>query len=172
MNVTDVFDTVLHSRLIHNLRKYRISQVITNQISSFLTNRVSIFFINDKTLEIFKVRTRILQEFSISSILYLFYNVDLLDINNRLEHKTNAFDFVDDINLLTFSQNTEENYKCLEQLHIECSRWIRRHDVIFTLYKYELIHLIHNSKKFNMKTTIRVKNISIIRKTDIRVLEL
>ena len=64
---------------------------------------MSNFFINDKTLEIFKIRIEILQESFISSILYLFYNVDLLDINNRLEHKMNVFDFVDDINLLTFN---------------------------------------------------------------------
>ena len=114
MNVTDVFDTVLHRRLIHNLRKYKIFLMITKWLISFLSNRVSTFSISNKTSKRFEVRTEIPQDFSISSILYFFYNVNLLNINNRQEIKINVFNFVDDINILMFSQNIKKNYRCLE----------------------------------------------------------
>jgi hypothetical protein len=39
MNMTRAFDTMIHRRLIHNLRKRRISQWIVNWIDSFLVDK-------------------------------------------------------------------------------------------------------------------------------------
>ena len=62
------------------------------------------------------------QESSISSILYLFYNADLLNLCDKSKVKTSVIKFVDDINILAYNQNTEKNCKTLKRLHKECEK--------------------------------------------------
>ena len=64
--------------------------------------------INERVTSVLSIRTNISQRFFISSILYLFYNADLLNICEKLEIKINDFDFVNDVNILTYSTNTEK----------------------------------------------------------------
>ena len=57
-------------------------------------------------------------------------------------------------------------------MHEIFTTWFRRHETNFFLTKYELIHLNRSLKKFNMQTMINLKEMQLILKTDIRILEL
>jgi hypothetical protein len=68
------------------------------------------------------MQIEISQKFSLSSILYLFYNVDLLEICNRLETNTKFLEYVDDVNILIYKKSIEENCRNLERMHKLCER--------------------------------------------------
>ena len=82
------------------------------------------------------------------------------------------FDFVDDVNILIYDKTTKENCRTLEDFHEKYAQWARRHEVVFASTKYELIYLIRNLKKFNMKVCIKIERECIASKTDIRMLRL
>lgn len=170
IDVAGAFDSVSHRRLIHNLRKRKISQWITMWVESFLSNRSTTLAIYRQVTEVFEVRTGIPQRSPISPILYLFYNADLLDICNRSGTQSSGLGFVDDVNVLAFSTSTEENCRTLQNLHAECERWASKHGAVFAPKKYELIHLAPNPKKFNMAATVDILSQTLEPKPDIRIL--
>lgn len=172
MDISGAFDTVSHPRLIHNLRKRRIPQWITDWVLCFLSDRTTTLSLHQTTSERFLVRTGIPQGSPISPILYLFYNADLLDICNRQGTKVSGIGFVDDVNLLAFSTSTEENCRTLARLHTACETWARRHGSVWAPQKYELIHLTRRPKRFNMQATLTLNDADIAIKTDVRVLGL
>ena len=172
MDVAGAFDTVSHQRPTHNLRKRKIPKWITDWLNSFLGDRSTTLAINRKVTGRFAVRTGIPQGSPLSSILYLFYNADLLEICDRPGKNTSAIGFVDDANILAYGKSTDENCKTLEAIHRQCETWASRHGSVFAPTKYELIHLSRNPKRFNMTASINIASTEIEPKTDIRVLGL
>jgi hypothetical protein len=158
-------------QMIHNMKKKKFSSWITNWISNFLFNRFTIFTMNWKMIELFSMQIEISQKFSFFSILYLFYNVDLLKMCNKFEMNTRFFEYIDDVNILIYEKSIEKNCRNLEKMHKLCERWVIRHKLIFVLIKYELIHFIRNSKKLNMTITIKINSNTILSKIDIRILD-
>ena len=150
VNVTKVYDHVSHIRLLHNLRKKKISNWIIQWIKSFLKERRSSIIFEKKISTISRINAEISQKFFVSFILYLFFNANLLDVCEQSNRKTTVIEFVDDVNVLTYSTSTEKNCKIFEKLHEIFTTWFRRHEAIFFSTKYELIHLNKSSKKFNM----------------------
>jgi hypothetical protein len=122
LNVIETFDTVSHSRLIHNLPKRKISQWIINWVSSFMQNRSTTLIINRKIIEWFAINRIISQKSFISSLLYLFYNADLLKMCDKFEINTSSLRYADDVNILTYDKNTKENCKTLKRVHRLCER--------------------------------------------------
>ena len=171
VNVTNIYNYVSHIKLLHNLKK-KISNWIIQWIKSFLKERRSSIVFEEKTSTISRINAEISQKFSVSFILYLFFNANLLDVCEQSNRKTTIIKFVDDVNVLTYNTSTEKNCRIFEKLHEIFTTWFRRHETIFFSTKYELIHLNKNSKKFNMQTTINLKKMQLISKTDIRILEL
>ena len=53
---------------------------------------------------------------------------------------------MDDVNILTYSESTEQNYKKLAEIHIECQKWARKHGSQFCSDKYELIYFSRTKK--------------------------
>ena len=90
---------------------------------------------------------------------------------NNWKKKT-VIEFVDDVNVLTYSTSTKENCRIFEKLHEIFTTWFRRHEAIFFSKKYELIYFNKSSKKFNMQTMINLKKLQLISKTNIRILKL
>jgi hypothetical protein len=172
MNVTRTFDTMTYRRLTHNLRKRRISQWIVNWINNFLVDERIILVIHRIFIDQFSMQTSISQKFSFSFIFYLFYNADLLKIINKLNIAAFDLRFVNDVNILAYEKSIENNCKSLRIIHRICEKWAIRHEIVFASIKYELIHLTRNFKRFNMTVTINIDFITIISKTDIRVLRL
>ena len=113
MNVAGAFNNVHHDRLIHNLRKRKIPGRITGWVRSFLKDRTTRLKFNNIISQIIHISTSISQESSISSILYIYYNNDLLDISNKKKLRLN---FINDINYEINESMTEENAIQLQKM--------------------------------------------------------
>jgi hypothetical protein len=59
LDVIEAFDTISHERLIHDLRKRRISKWIIDWVINFLQNRTTILTMNRKVIASFSMRTEI-----------------------------------------------------------------------------------------------------------------
>jgi hypothetical protein len=157
LDVIETFDTISHERLIHDLRKRRISKWIIDWIISFLQNRTTILTMNRRMIASFSMRTKTFQKSSLFFVLYLFYNVDLLKMCDRLEINTKFLRYANNVNILIYDKSTNENCRNLKRVHKFCERWAIRHEFLFVSIKYELIHFIKNSKKFDMTITIKIE---------------
>jgi hypothetical protein len=91
---------------------------------------------------------------------------------DKFEINTRFLKYADDVNILIYDKSTNENCRNLKQVHKFCERWAIRHEFLFVSIKYELIHFIKNSKKFDMIITIKIESSTIQFKIDIRVLKI
>ncbi len=73
----------------------------------FLSNYYIKMKINEFVLLKALILVRIPQNLLISSILYLFYNADLLKMCDNIRLRTSAIKFVNDINILIYNENTK-----------------------------------------------------------------
>ncbi len=118
-----------------------------------------------------RVNTDILQRFLISSILFLFFNVSLIEKCKALEIKIEVLDFVNDINILIYDKITELICKMLSWAYNICAKWAWIHDVTFASKKYKLTYFIHKSKRFDMTVDLCIENLIIKLKSNVWVLE-
>jgi hypothetical protein len=169
LDVIETFDTISHERLIHDLRKKRISKWIIDWVINFFQNRTTILTMNRRMIVSFLMRTKIFQRFSLFFVLYLFYNVDLLKMCDKFEINTKFLKYANDVNIMIYDKSTNENCRSLKRVHKFCEKWTIRHKFLFVSIKYELIHFIKNSKKFDMTITITIESSTIQSKIDIRV---
>jgi hypothetical protein len=170
LNVINAYDHVSKEKLIHNLRKKRISNWIIAWIDNFMQNRYTTLKINEQSTLMNLIKVDISQNFFISLILYFFYNANILKIFKRFKYKITIINFVNDINILTYDTNITNNYRTLEKTHVICELWTRRHEARFASTKYELLHLKRNHKRFDMTITINVENVIKESTTIVRIL--
>jgi ribosome-associated translation inhibitor RaiA len=170
LNVIDVYDHVSKEKLIHNLRKRRISNWIIVWIDNFMQNKCTTLRVSEQSTLISQIKVDISQSSFVSLILYFFYNADILKVFERFKYKITIIDFVDDINILTYDTSITSNCRTLKKTHVICELWARRHDVRFASIKYELLHLTRNHRRFDMTITINVKNVIRQSTTIVRVL--
>ena len=114
---------------------------------------------------------RISQNFFLFSILFLFYNAELLKICNSTWIRVSSLAFVNDINLLVYRLITEKNCKQLKTVYDKYFFWIKKYKTLFALKKYILMHF-SRKKKFNMKVLIWLKSIEKKLKKTAYVLEI
>jgi hypothetical protein len=171
MNVVDAYDYVFRERLLHNLRKKDISNWIIHWTNNFMKNRYISLTLNTSTMTSRLIKIDISYKSFTSSILYLFYNVDLLKVFEKSSRRVAVVNFVDDINLLIYDTFTKQNCRMLKHLHQECETWNRRHEVVFELATYELVHLARNHQRFNMQTEVRIDDIQKTSTSHVRVLD-
>jgi hypothetical protein len=139
---------------------------------NFLQNRTTILTMNRKIIVLFSMRSKNFQKFSLFFVFYLFYNVDLLKMCDKFEINTKFLKYADDVNILIYDKNTNENCKNLKRVHKFCERWAIRHEFLFVSIKYEMIYFIKNSKKFDMTITIKIESSTIQSKIDIWILKI
>ncbi len=101
-----------------------------------------------------KINADILQRSFISSILFLFFNVSLIEKCEALRIKIKVLDFINDINILVYNRFTKEICRTLSKVHDVCMKWVCTHDATFTSEKYKLTHFTRKLKRFNMITSI------------------
>ena len=97
-----------------------------------------------------KINADISQRFFISSILFLFFNASLIEKCKALRIKIEVFNFVNDINILAYDRFIEEICRTLSRVHNVCTKWAYIHDETFASEKYEFMHFIRKSKRFDM----------------------
>jgi hypothetical protein len=64
--------------------------------------------------------------------------------------------FVDDSNILAFSESREANCKKLEAAHNKCLSWANRHGAAFAPQKYQLIHFTRSRTIHNLQATVNI----------------
>ena len=126
LDVSRLFDNVFHQRLLHNLRKRRIDDTMLNWIESFITNRQIKFRLSNFTSNWIDTNIEISQNSSFSLILYLFYNVDLLNILNDENMNFLTIDYIDDIAILVIEVSFEKNVKKLKIFHDRALNWFKK----------------------------------------------
>jgi hypothetical protein len=120
LDVAGVFDHVSHPCLLHILRWHRVPNWIVNWVESFLKDRQSTIQIVFEESDLCPVQSGIPQGSPISPILYLFFNEELVQICNSFGLHSSTIGFVDDINILTWSNTTEQNCTALARIHSKC----------------------------------------------------
>ena len=110
------------------------------------------------------------QRFSLSSMLYLFYNANLLKVCDDIKLRINVTEFVNDINILTYNESTKRNCQILRQIYDKYEKWAQQYNSKFAKSKHKLIHFSRTSKRYNMNVSLTLTNHEINAKTDVRVL--
>ena len=176
-------DIVEHERrkIFFNNKSYEIDlQSLKKKMFNWIINWMSLFVENQKIMFIFInhiiekqiICIKLSQNSFILFILYLFFNADLLKLIDRSKIKITIINFVNKINLLIYKKFTKKNYTILKCIHFACVQWTRRHDIIFVFEKYELIYLLRRTKRFNMCAIMKISDVTIKSKIDIKMLKL
>ncbi|KAI1005137.1 hypothetical protein K3495_g3081 [Podosphaera aphanis] len=155
LDISGAFDNVSHDRLIHNLREKGIPRWVSQYIRSFLEERTTSVVLGSFKGEQIPTYTGIPQGSSLSPILFLFFASTLLPALQTAN--SSAVGFLDDTNILTWSNTTEENCQKLEQLHEKCIAWAKSHGVKFAPDKYQLMHFSRARKRHNFQTPVRIQ---------------
>ncbi len=171
LNEKSAFNNVTHSRLLHNMKKRKVLRLLLEFVKNFLRNRCIMITINDYTMMKHNVNVDILQDSSLSSILYLFYNINLLKACDDIKLKTSFTNFINDINILIYKKFIKCNCKVLNEIYDRCEQWSKTHDIKFLKTKHELIHFTRIFKWFNMNIDVKLMKHQINLKSNIRVLK-
>ncbi len=170
LNEKSAFDNVMHSRLLHDMKKRKVFRLLLEFVKNFLKDRCIMITIDDYIMMKCSVNINISQDSSLSLILYLFYNANLLKACDDIKLRINFTDFVNDINILTYKEFIKYNCKVLSKIYDKCEQWLKIHDIKFLMTKHELIHFMKTSKWFNMKVNVKLTKHQIDLKLNIRIL--
>ncbi len=140
LNEKSAFNNVAHSRLLHDMKKRRILRLLLKFVKNFLKNQRIMITIDDYMMMKCSVNINISQNFSLSSILYLFYNVNLLKACDNIKLRISFTNFVNDVNILIYKKFMKCNCKVLDEIYDRCKQWSKTHDIKFLKTKHELIH--------------------------------
>jgi len=170
LNEKSAFDNVMHSRLLYNIKKRKVSRLLLKFVKNFLKDQRITITIDDYMMMKCSVNINISQNSSLLLILYLFYNANLLEACDNIKLRTNFTNFVNDINILTYEKFMKCNCRVLSEIYNRCKQWSKMHDIKFLMTKHKLIHFMKTSKWFNMKVDVKLIKHQINLKSDIRVL--
>jgi len=170
LNEKSAFDNVMHSRLLHDMKKRKVSKLLLEFVKNFLKDQRITIIIDDYTTMKRSMNINISQDSLLSLILYLFYNVNLLKACDDIKLRTNFTDFMNDVNILIYKEFMKRNCKVLSEIYDKCEQWLKMHDIKFLMTKHELIHFMRIFKWFNMKVDVKLMKHQINLKSNIRVL--
>jgi len=171
LNKKSAFDNVMHSRLLHDMKKRRVFRLLLKFMKNFLRDQHIMITIDDYMMMKRSVNVNISQDSSLSSILYLFYNVNLLEVCDNIRLKTSFTDFINDVNILIYEKFIKCNCKVLSEIYDKCEQWSKTHDIKFSKIKHKLIHFTRIFKWFNMNVNVKLMKHQIDLKSNIRVLK-
>ena len=151
LDVSDAFDNVSHRRLLHNLRKRSIDETMLKWIVNFITNKRVKFRLSNFESKWIYINTSISQDFSLSLILYLFYNSNLLTNLIDIQLNVTFLDYINDIAILVINEIVEVNIQKLFDAHEKTLRWVNKHVSRFDYDKYQLIHFTKRNSRERQK---------------------
>ncbi len=171
LNEKNAFNNVMYRKLLHDMKKRKVFRLLLKFVKNFLKDQYITITINDYMMIKWNVNINISQDSSLSLILYLFYNANLLKACDNIKLKTNFTNFVNDVNILTYKEFIKCNCKVLNEIYDRCKQWSKMHDIKFLMTKHKLIHFMKISKWFNMKVDVKLMKHQINLKSNIRILK-
>ena len=159
LNILGAFNNILYKRLIYILKLKRILSQIIVFIQVFIKNKRSIIILNNFISKRYIVNNSILQGLLLLLILFLLFNLELVDTYNNLQNRNIRIEFIDNINILVQRLLTEANYRVLAILYNKYITQAKRYSISFNLNKYQLLYLLRAIKKFNIQAILRLGNI-------------
>jgi len=122
LNEENAFDNVMHSRLLHDMKKRKVFRLLLEFVKNFLKDQCITITIDDYMMMKCSVNVDISQNSSLSSILYLFYNANLLEACDDIKLRTNFTDFVNDVNILTYKEFIKCNCRVFSEIYDKCEQ--------------------------------------------------
>lgn len=87
---------------------------------SFLNNKESSLMFDEQTSAMRLINASISQRFLISLILFLFFNIYLIEKCKTLSIKIKILNFINNINILIYDKTMKLNYKTLSRAYEVC----------------------------------------------------
>jgi hypothetical protein len=155
LDIAAAYPNTSHPRLLYILQQKGYPPWLVDTIGQFLAGRTtSLHFCGYQSPPI-PVPTGLPQGSPLSPILFLLFAAELLFQFD--EGPVRGSGFVDDTNLITFSDSAEQNCHALEHAHDKCLNWARRHGVQFSPDKYKLIHFTHKRTQKDTTAPIHIE---------------
>ncbi len=170
LNEKSAFNNMMHSKLLYNIKKRKVSRLLLKFVKNFLKDWHITIIINNYMMIKCSMNINISQDSLLLSILYLFYNANLLKAYNNIKLRTNFTDFMNNINILIYKEFIKCNCRVLNKIYDRCKQWLKMHNIKFLMIKHKLIHFMRISKWFNMKVDVKLMKHQINLKLNIRVL--
>ena len=171
LNKKSAFNNVTHNELLHEMKKRKVLRLLLEFVKNFLKDQHIMITINDYMMMKCNVNINILQDSSLSSILYLFYNMNLLEACDNIRLRISFTNFINDINILIYEKFMKCNRKVFSEIYDRCEQWLKMHNIKFSKTKHKLIHFTRIFKWFNMNVNIKLIKHQIDLKSDIRILK-
>jgi len=156
---------------LHDMKKRKVLRLLLEFVKNFLKNQHIMITINDYMMMKCNVNINISQDSSLSSILYLFYNMNLLEACDNIRLRISFTNFINDINNLIYEKFMKCNCKVFSEIYDRCEQWLKMHNIKFSKTKHKLIHFTRIFKWFNMNVNIKLMKHQIDLKSDIRILK-
>ncbi len=122
LNEKNAFNNVAHSKLLHDMKKRRVFRLLLKFVKNFLRNWRITITIDDYTTMKCNININISQDFLLSSILYLFYNMNLLKACDDIRLRINFTDFINDVNILIYKEFIKCNCRVLSEIYDRCEQ--------------------------------------------------
>jgi len=122
LNEKNAFDNVMHSKLLHDMKKRKVSKLLLKFVKNLLKDQRIMITIDDYMMMKCSVNINISQDSLLSLILYLFYNANLLKACDNIKLKTNFTNFVNDINILIYKEFTKCNCRVFNEIYDRCEQ--------------------------------------------------
>jgi hypothetical protein len=114
LDIEGAFPNRVTERLLHNMRKRQIPEEYVRFMKNMLTGHKTRPKFDDYTSDWFAINNGIGQGDPLSIILYLFYNVDLLNIAKGKNEK--SLGYVDDKALIAIGKTFKEMHRMLKRM--------------------------------------------------------
>lgn len=136
LDVTGAFDNVSHSQFFHNLKNHCIGEFTLTWIASFLSDCYTTLKLVNNTTGKIKTVIELPLGLLLTSILYLFYNVDLIGVFTNPDNRTAALGFIDNEAILAIERSAEGNLETLLEVHGKAIDLPNTSRLVFAKSKY------------------------------------
>jgi len=104
------------------MKKRKVFRLLLKFVKNFLKNRRITITIDDYMMMKCSMNIDISQDSLLSSILYLFYNVNLLKAYNNIRLRISFTNLVNDVNILIYEKFMKRNCKVLNKIYDRCKQ--------------------------------------------------
>src|SRR5947207_16022025 len=109
LDISGAYDHVSTERLLWILKRKGLPEWIIKYVQNFMLERRTRVAFNGYESEWIQTNSGILQGSPISPILFLFFISELLEGMQNVAEKQLGFSFIDDTNIITWSDSAQEN---------------------------------------------------------------